>query len=170
MRLTRAGEYAVRCVLCLASQGQGVVCNRKRIAKAMDIPDPFLGKIAQQLAHAGLIEIIQGSKGGLRLVISPDEINLLDVVEAVIGEIFLNDCIFRPESCDRSNACAVHAVWEKSRNQLRETLRRATFAKLMQEESCFNPLETKDVPLKPAQKGNGFQDNPSLDHKARKGN
>ena len=141
MRLTRAGEYAVRCVLYLASQGQGEVCNRKKIAKAMDIPDQFLGKIAQQLAHAGLIEVMQGSKGGLRLVVSPEKISLLEVVEAVIGEIFLNDCIIRPESCNRSNTCAAHLVWEKARNQLRETLREATFARLLREDTCINPFE-----------------------------
>ena len=144
MRLTRAGEYAVSCVLFLASQGQGKVCNRKTIAKAMDIPNQFLSKIAQQLSHAGIIEVIQGSKGGLRLAVSPDQVSLLEVVEAVIGEIFLNDCILRPDSCDRSNACAAHSVWEKARNQLRNTLREATFTKLMQEDSCMNPLTEPD--------------------------
>ena len=138
MRLTRAGEYAVRCVLYLAFQGQGVVCNRKTIAKAMDIPDQFLGKIAQQLAHAGLIEVVQGSKGGLCLAVSPEEISLLEVVEAVIGEIFLNDCVIRPESCNSSKTCTVHVVWEKARNQLRDTLREATFAQLLREDSCFS--------------------------------
>jgi Rrf2 family iron-sulfur cluster assembly transcriptional regulator len=141
MRLTRAGEYAVRCVLYLAAQRQGAVCNRKEIAKAMDIPGQFLGKIAQQLAHAGLIEVVQGSKGGLRLVFAPDKISLLDVVEAVIGEIFLNDCILRQDSCDRSNACAAHFVWEKARNQLRATLSEATFARLLKEDRCFNRFE-----------------------------
>jgi Rrf2 family protein len=143
LRLTRAGEYAVRCILYLSSQGQGVVCNRKKIAEAMDIPDQFLGKIAQQLSHAGLIEVVQGSKGGLRLVVSPEKVSLLEVVEAVIGEIFLNDCIIRPDSCNRSNSCAAHLVWEKARNQLRETLREATFAKLLKESSCINPFEQK---------------------------
>ena len=141
LRLTRAGEYAVRSVMYLASQGHGVVCNRKKIAEAMDIPTQFLSKIAQQLAHAGLIEIVQGSKGGLRLAVSPEKVSLLDVVEAVIGEIFLNDCILKPKSCDRSNACAAHLVWEKARSQLRATLRDATFAKLLQEQSCSSPFE-----------------------------
>jgi len=144
LRLTRAGEYAVRSVLYLASQGHGVVCNRKKIADAMDIPTQFLSKIAQQLAHAGLIEIVQGSKGGLRLVVSPEKISLLDVVEAMIGEIFLNDCLLMPESCDRSNTCAAHLVWQKARNQLRTTLQDATFAKLLQEHSCFNPPDTEE--------------------------
>ena len=141
MRLTRAGEYAVRCVLYLASQGVGVVCNRKQIAAEMDIPDQFLSKIAQQLARSGFLEIVQGSKGGLKLVVSPQHVSLLDVVEAVIGEIFLNDCVMWPESCRRSQACTVHQIWDKARNQLRETLRQATFASLLEKDSCVLPFD-----------------------------
>ena len=141
MRLTRAGEYAVRCVLYLASQGEGVVCNRKQIAAEMDIPDQFLGKIAQQLARSGFIEIVQGARGGLKLTASPANLTLLDVVEVVIGEIFLNDCVIRPESCRRSQACSVHQVWDKARSQLRDTLRQATFSSLLEENSCLKGSE-----------------------------
>ena len=130
MRLTRAGEYAVRCVLYLSLLEEGMVVGRKEIAREMDIPDQFLGKIAQQLSRAGILEIVQGPKGGFRLLISPDKMSLLDVVEAVIGEIFLNDCLMRPDSCSRSHTCAVNKVWEKARNQLRDTLRENTFDKL----------------------------------------
>jgi Rrf2 family protein len=137
MRLTRAGEYAVRCVLHLATQGQGTLCARKDVAARMDIPDQFLGKIAQQLQRAGLIEIVQGARGGLRLIVPPSRVTLLDVVEAVIGEIFLNDCVMRPESCDRSHACAVHCVWAKAKDQLRRTLEEATFAVLLKENDCM---------------------------------
>jgi Rrf2 family protein len=136
MRLTRAGEYAVRCVLFLASQGEGSLVNRKQIARAMDIPDQFLGKIAQQLSRAGVIEIVQGARGGLRLTRPPEQVTLLDVVEAVIGEIFLNDCVMNPKSCNQSAACPVHAVWQKAKNQLRATLREATFASLLDADSC----------------------------------
>lgn len=114
MRLTRAGEYAVRCALYLAYQGEGVTTSRREIARVMDIPNQFLSKIAPQLAKAQIIEIIQGAKGGYRLIISPDKLTMLDVVEAVIGEIFLNDCVIRPETCQRAPACSAHQVWEKS--------------------------------------------------------
>ena len=140
MRLTRAGEYAIRCIYYLARQGEGVVTKRQQISHTMSIPDQFLGKIAQQLSQAGLIEIVQGSKGGLRLVISPNKISMLDVIEAVIGKIFLNDCILRKESCNRSTACIAHQVWQKARDQLRDTLAEATFDKLVHEEKYFRPL------------------------------
>jgi Rrf2 family transcriptional regulator, iron-sulfur cluster assembly transcription factor len=64
------------------------------------------------------------------LTVPSDELTLLRVIEAVIGEIFLNDCILRPESCDRRSACKVHVVWEKVRNNLWDSLRLATFDKL----------------------------------------
>ena len=140
MRLTRAGEYAVRCVLYLASKGVGIMCSRKQIAAEMDIPDQFLGKIAQQLARSGFLEIVRGARGGLKLIVAPENLTLLEVVEAVIGEIFLNDCVIRPESCQRSQACSVHQVWEKARSQLRDTLQEATFASLLTEDSCVIPL------------------------------
>jgi Rrf2 family protein len=87
--LTRAGEYAVRCMLYLASLGTGELAMRKEIARAMDIPEQFLGKIAQQLSWAGFIDIVQGAKGGHRLVVPPQKLTLLDVVEAVVSEIFI---------------------------------------------------------------------------------
>jgi Rrf2 family protein len=148
MRLTRAGEYAIRCIYHLSSQDTGVVTKRQEIAQAMNIPDQFLGKIAQQLAQAGLIEIVQGAKGGMRLVVSPAKVSMLDVIEAVIGEIFLNDCIIRPESCDRGKSCIAHQVWKRARDQLRDTLAEATFDKLVDEETIFQPFCVEHIASK----------------------
>ena len=139
MRLTRAGEYAVRCVLYLASCPMGEVVNKKAVAEAMDIPDQFLGKIAQHLARAGIMEIVQGARGGFRLLRPADELNLLEVVEATIGKIFLNDCLMNPRICARSNTCSVNKVWEKARKQLRDTLASATFDNLLESKSCMSP-------------------------------
>ena len=138
MRITRAGEYAVRCILYMSGREKNQIIIRKEISTAMDIPDQFLGKIAQQLARSGFLEIIQGAKGGYRLLKIPEKITLLEVVEAVSGEIFLNDCIMNPDSCSRSSSCAVNTVWEKAREQLRATLREATFDKLLKEDSCIS--------------------------------
>ena len=68
MRLTRAGEYAVRCVIYLAMSGRDVLVSRKEIASEADIPAQFLAKIAQELAKAGIIEIRQGVGGGFIMV------------------------------------------------------------------------------------------------------
>ncbi|MDX1776560.1 MAG: Rrf2 family transcriptional regulator [Desulfobulbales bacterium] len=148
MRLTRAGEYAVRCVMCLARNGSaGNVVRKHDVAAYGNIPPHFLAKIAQQLSRAGIIEILQGARGGYRLAVPPEKLTLLEVIEAIIGEIFLNDCVVRPESCRASSACAVNNVWLQARDQLRQTLAQVTFAKLLEEESCCilqsSPLQDK---------------------------
>jgi Rrf2 family iron-sulfur cluster assembly transcriptional regulator len=130
MRLNRAGEYAVRCVMHLAKNGNGGVISRREVARAMEIPEPFLAKIARQLTLAGILDVTQGSRGGYRLAKDPGELTLLEVVEAMMGEIFLNDCLCRPQSCRRSPTCLSHRVWKKANQQLRSTLKNATIAQI----------------------------------------
>ena len=86
----------------------------------------------------------------LRITLGPSIGPCCYEVETVIGEIFLNDCVMQPESCHRSNACTVHRVWERARNQLRETLREASFSKLLQEDSCLDPLLETELKKKQA--------------------
>lgn len=140
MRLTRAAEYAIRCMVYLSRQGQGVLTSRQEISQRADIPIHFLAKIAQDLAKAGLIEIRQGAKGGFILIKDPAAISLLEVVETMIGEIFLNDCIARPASCKVHYHCAVHHVWQSACDQLRSTLRQVRFDQLITDVSCL-PLD-----------------------------
>ena len=145
MRLTRAAEYAIRCILYLSRQGQGVVTSRQEIARQADIPTHFLAKIAQDLAKAGLIEIRQGARGGFILRRDPATITLLEVVETIIGEISLNDCIARPAGCKVSYQCTVHRVWLDARDQLRDTLRQVSFEHLLADTSCLQPYQ--EIPM-----------------------
>jgi Rrf2 family protein len=149
MRLTRAGEYAVRCILYLASQGRGVLVSRRVVAEYFDIPDKFLAKIAQQLLKAGIITITQGARGGYLLNIDPAALTMLEVVEAMIGKIALNDCIANAKTCKSSRNCAINRVWARASIQLRETLAGVSFADLLREESCFVFPKLLDKPAPP---------------------
>ncbi len=145
MKLTRAAEYAIRCVLHLSKQTPGQVISRREVAEAMDIPQPFLGKIVQSLAKAGILLVRQGAMGGYELALPPERISLLMVVEAVDGEILVNECLSRPQSCCRSACCAVHRVWDTARTQLRETLNRASFAELARADLCPENADCRAV-------------------------
>ena len=140
MRLTRAAEYAIRCMVYLSNKGLGILTSRQEIASKADIPTHFLAKIAQDLARSGFIEIKQGARGGFMLLKDPARITLLEVVETMIGEIYLNDCIARPSQCIASPKCPVHKVWQKARRQLRETLASVTFKELAADPACLPDL------------------------------
>jgi len=146
MRLTRAAEYAIRCVLYLAKQTDARVVGRREVAEAMDIPPAFLVKIAQGLAKAGIVVVRQGVQGGYVLALPSKDISLLMVVEAMDGEIVLNECLARPQDCGRSSFCAVHTVWDKARTAFRKTLSEANFQQL---------AALDDHPLRSAAPGGG---------------
>jgi Rrf2 family iron-sulfur cluster assembly transcriptional regulator len=140
MILTRASEYAIRCVLFLATRQPGEVVSRRTISREMGIPTQFLSKIAQRLAQVGLIEIRQGAKGGYLLARPPEDVSLLDVIEAVEGEIFLNQCLMRADFCARTVMCPVHQVWQEAREELRRVLGGADFGRLGRLEMKANHL------------------------------
>jgi len=148
MKITMAAEYAVRCILYLTRQGQDVLVSRQEIADRTRTPGNFLAKIAQDLAKAGIITIKQGAKGGFCLHRDPNEVTMLAVVEAIIGEISLNECTVRPASCPASLDCSANLVWQRARQQVRETLRQATFADLARLGSCV-PLPSIPQPPEP---------------------
>ncbi|HFC97590.1 MAG TPA: Rrf2 family transcriptional regulator [Thermosulfurimonas dismutans] len=136
MKITQAEDYGIRCVLYLAKYPRQVV-PRWKIARAMDIPEPFLAKIAQDLARAGIIDIIRGRKGGYRLRIPPEELTLLQVVEAMTGELFLSPCVLDPRNCKRQPLCPVHLKWKELVEMVRNKLQQTTFAELVREEICL---------------------------------
>lgn len=137
MRLTRAADYAIRCMVYLAFKGQGILVVKQEIVAQADIPSPFLAKIVQALARTHLIEIRQGPKGGYVLLRDPAAITLLEVVEVMIGKIQLNACVGRPETCLASPHCPVHKVWEDASDGLRQHLAGITFADLCRDVSCL---------------------------------
>ena len=136
MNLTSATDYAMRAMIHIACLPENSVVLRSQIAEAQGIPSSFMAKILRRLVQARLLASSRGVNGGFSLARPSSEITMLDVVEAVIGEIFLNDCVIRPESCQRAPACSAHQVWEKARDQLRNTLRQTNFKQMLEDESC----------------------------------
>jgi len=150
MEITRATEYAVRCVLHLTLEPPERVVPRREIAAAREIPEQFLGKIAQQLARSGIIRIFQGSRGGYQLAIPADKLTLLAVVEAAEGALTLNTCVMHSRACSRTCICAVHRVWAEARRQLRATLGAVTFAELAAQEGPLPKQAGVSAGKKPA--------------------
>ena len=133
MQITRAAEYAIRGVLYLSLQPEGSVCLLGEISEKQDIPPSFLSKIFQNLARAGYVNSTRGAGGGFTLVKAPKDISLLDIVEAIDGQIALNVCLNDGAICDNKSVCAVHAVWGDAQSYMVDLLKKNTFAILADE-------------------------------------
>ena len=77
----------------------------KQIAAEEEIPAHFLAKILQQLARKGLLRSSKGPTGGFLLRVPPDEVRLLDIVEALDGLSEYEKCASGLAECsDRPSA------------------------------------------------------------------
>ncbi len=135
MQITRASEYAIRGVLYLSSQPEGSTCLLSEISERQKIPPSFLSKIFQNLSRAGIVSSSRGTGGGFALIKHPRDITLLDVLQAIEGEISLNICLSNGETCENRPTCPVHEIWREAQEQLLSLLKSHNFAELAQNNS-----------------------------------
>jgi Rrf2 family transcriptional regulator, iron-sulfur cluster assembly transcription factor len=126
LELTRRGDYAVRAMLSIAANDGQPPISVRRIAEAMSIPPPILPQVMRDLVRAGLVVAQTGRTGGYRLGRPAGEISLLAVIEALEGDTRRQTCVLRGGPCARDGRCAVHEVFFRAQEALRDELGRAT--------------------------------------------
>jgi Rrf2 family protein len=128
MQITRQADYAIRAVLYITKLGDGHRAATSQIAQEQHIPPSFLAKIISQLSIAGLLQTSRGARGGVTLAKGPEEITLLDVVEAIDGPIALNECVTDQDSCTFGDDCPLRPIWCDAQEDLVKRLKSTNFA------------------------------------------
>ncbi|MBC8332920.1 MAG: Rrf2 family transcriptional regulator [Anaerolineae bacterium] len=134
MQITRQADYAVRAVYYLTTLGPGKRAATSKIAEKQHIPASFLAKIVSQLSVAGLLHTSRGARGGVSLARDPQEISLLDIVEAIDGPILLNECVGDEGVCTFDETCPMRPIWCEAQKNLIDRLSTTHFA-------TFSPKE-----------------------------
>jgi Rrf2 family protein len=135
-------EYALRAVVHIAQEGQAVPIESQRIAEATQVPPSYLAKILQDLARTGILTSKRGVGGGFRLAVSPDDLSVLDVVNAVDPLQRIRGCpLSLPAHCD--TLCPMHARLDQSLAQVEATLRASTIREMMFDPNRPTPLGGK---------------------------
>lgn len=136
MQITRQADYALRAMLYLAHLETTQRAATSQIAEEQRIPPSFLAKIISQLSIAGLIHTSRGARGGVSLARQPEEISLLEVVEAIDGPITLNECTTDNGSCPFGSDCPLRPVWCEAQSELVHRLRNTSFAEFVTEKQA----------------------------------
>jgi Rrf2 family protein len=131
MQITRQADYAVRAVLYLSRLGIEQRAATSQIAQEQQIPPSFLAKIVSQLSVAGLLQTSRGARGGVSLARTPNEISVLEVVEAIDGPIMLNECVSGTGACTFGDDCPMRPVWCDAQAELVNRLRTTTFSSFL---------------------------------------
>ena len=108
----------------------------RRLATAHGIPSHFLVQILLQLKNAGLVSSTRGAAGGYRLIRSPEQVTLLEVMEAIDGR---EDSTYSHSSLRSPTASALFQTWTTAAERQREVLSETSFAEL-----CRQAAETTE--------------------------
>jgi Rrf2 family protein len=111
--------------------GQGLVLLRE-LAERQKLSAKYLDQLVGSLRGAGLVRTKRGVSGGFELAKPPDQIRLLEVVEAVEGPLNIVACVAHPEGCPRSGKCVTLEVWEEVAQAVRDVLAKVTLADLVE--------------------------------------
>jgi len=129
--ITRATEYAIRTIIYLAQQPSNEIVLKKDICRTQNVTPAFLTKILQPLIKAGIVSSQRGVGGGFLLARDPEDINLLDILQAEEGELKLNHCLIDEEACNRDPFCSAHEVWHEAQEEMIKVLEKYSVAKLV---------------------------------------
>ncbi len=128
MIYSRSAEYAIRAFVYLADVPEGKYAMVKNIAEECDIPTHFLAKILQQLARKGFLRSSKGPTGGFTLRRPPDEINLLEIVDAIDGLEEYQRCLGGMAECNDDAPCGMHDSWKELRARILDYLEDTSIA------------------------------------------
>jgi Rrf2 family protein len=87
MKLSRTSAIAVFALTLMAESETEEFRQGRDLAKELKVPPDSLLKVLQRLARFGLLVSSRGRSGGFRLSRPPEEISLLELVEAVDGPL-----------------------------------------------------------------------------------
>ncbi|KAA5539965.1 RrF2 family transcriptional regulator [Adhaeribacter rhizoryzae] len=132
--LTKTSEYALRSIVYVAMQAaEGKKIGIKEIAKELELPLHFIGKILQDLVRKSIISSVKGPNGGFYLSRTASEITIMDVVRVIDGVEAFKKCGLGLKQCSDSHPCPLHNDFKKYRDGLAALFSTKTIQDLVQD-------------------------------------
>jgi Rrf2 family protein len=144
-------EYALRAAVYLASRA-GEPCTTEDVATHTRVPVAYLAKILQGLSKAGIVRSQRGVGGGVSLAKAPDDLTILEVVNAVEPIRRITSCPLGL-SAHGPRLCPLHRRVDAAMATVEEAFGNTTLAEILAEPSSSVPLcplpglDTGRVPL-----------------------
>ena len=133
MKINTRVRYGMRAIMRIADAYGSAPISINSISETEEISGKYLEQVVSPLRRAGLVVSHKGVKGGYSLSRPPQEVTLLDVINALDVHPELVECVRQPEICDRAPECVAHQIWCMLDSRLREFWRGITLADLMAE-------------------------------------
>ncbi|MCD4711120.1 MAG: Rrf2 family transcriptional regulator [Bacteroidales bacterium] len=130
MNFSKTTSYAIS-VLSFMADHDGKTYSAKKLNELLEIPRPYLRQLLTNLSKSGFIYSTQGRNGGFRLHKPADQIFLAEIIDSVEGLNVLDTCIMGFKKCPFNHSCAMHEVWEETRDNILMILNDTTLDQLI---------------------------------------
>ncbi len=130
MKLSRTVGYALQATLQLAQTGSLSPVPCSRLAAEGHMPERFLLQILRNLVTHGILQSAHGVDGGYTLERKPEDISLLEVIEAVDGP--LNPSIPAGEGLSKDSQAKLRQALEQVTAISRQQLSQIKLASLLE--------------------------------------
>lgn len=128
---SKSCEYALRAVIYISKEGsEAKKLSIKEIAKEIDSPEAFTGKVLQKLTREGLIQSAKGPGGGFYLGKREKPLSVSEVIKAMEGQQFFNKCALGLKNCNELKPCPIHHQVKEQNDMLKKIFEDALIEKL----------------------------------------
>ncbi len=151
--ITASVEYGIHSLLWLAAFDAAPVSSRD-LAEFQGLSPSFIAKIFPKLEKAGIVKASEGVRGGYVLAKAPEEISVLEIVDAIEGRKPLFDCLDirgrcavfgdSPPAWATEGVCSIHAVMLRAEKAMREALASQSLASISRAVGRKAPADFSD--------------------------
>jgi len=150
MLFSTKAEYGIRLMVELGRTADSEPVSLSSIADAELLPLSYLEHLVAKLREAELVTSTRGAHGGYQLARPPEEIEMLDVVQALEGPIAPMECfheeregkVLCSHEADGGRACATKVLWTRVQGGVTKALAGTTLAELVVFANQHEPKST----------------------------
>jgi len=141
MKISAQEEYGLRCLVQLATLGEGESLTLPQIAEREGISQANAGKLMWLLNKAGFVSATRGTKGGYSLARAADEVHLNEVIKVLDEDVLNKHCESYTgvlDSCVHKGDCGIRPVIVGLHEIVENALSQITLAQLVGSESSVD--------------------------------
>ena len=131
--LSKTTEYALRSVVYVAMHHDAKRVGLKEIARELELPEPFIGKILQNLVRQGVLASVKGPNGGFSLGRPASTISIMDLVRIIDGMEAFKRCGLGLKDCSDTHPCPLHHEFKQYRENLVRLFTKTTIHDLVRD-------------------------------------
>lgn len=132
MMISTRGRYALRVLIDLAEHMDGGYIPMKDVAQRQNLSLKYLERILPVLSKNGLVEGVQGKKGGYKLTRAPEDYPVGEILRLTEGDLAPVACLAADAPpCERVGVCRTHPMWDKLYHLINDFFDGITLAELM---------------------------------------